>query len=69
MISIRQKYKGTLMINYKKTLRTLLSLRDKIYSVFMLADQSPARTEINYWANFLGKETAFYTGLEKIAGH
>ena len=67
MISLRQKHKGTLMINYKKTLRTLLSLRDQLYSVFMLADQSPARTEINYWASFLGRETPFYMGMEKIA--
>lgn len=55
------------MIHYKKTLRILLSLRDKMYSVFMLADQSPARTEINYWAKFLGRETPFYLGMEKIA--
>jgi KDO2-lipid IV(A) lauroyltransferase len=67
MISIRRKYKNTLMIDYKKTLRTLLSLSDKLYSVFMLADQSPARTEINYWKEFLGRETPFYMGMEKIA--
>lgn len=67
MISIRKKYKNTLMIDYKKTLRTLLSLRDELYAVFMLADQSPAQAEINYWSNFLGRETPFYMGMEKIA--
>jgi KDO2-lipid IV(A) lauroyltransferase len=67
MISVRQKYKDILMIDYKKTLRTLLSLRDELYTVFMLADQSPTRTEINYWASFLGRETPFYMGMEKIA--
>jgi len=67
MINQRQKYKGTLMIDYKKTFRILAGLRDELLAVFMLADQSPAKTEINYWANFLGRETPFYTGLEKIA--
>lgn len=67
MINQRQKFKGTLMIDYKKTFRILSGLRDDVLAVFMLADQSPARTEINYYANFLGRETPFYTGMEKIA--
>ena len=67
MINQRQKYKGTIMINYKKTFRILAGLRDELLAVFMLADQSPAKTEINYWTKFLGRETPFYTGMEKIA--
>jgi KDO2-lipid IV(A) lauroyltransferase len=67
MVSLRQRYKGTLMIDYKKVFRTLLSLRDKLYTVFVLADQSPARTEINNYEHFLGQSTAFYDGMEKVA--
>ena len=67
MINQRQKYNDTLMIDYKKTFRVLSGLRDELLAVFMLADQSPARTEINYWEQFLGRETPFYTGMEKIA--
>jgi Kdo2-lipid IVA lauroyltransferase/acyltransferase len=63
----RQKYKGTLMIDYKKTFRILAGLRNELLAVFMLADQSPARTEINYWAKFLGQATPFYTGMGKLA--
>lgn len=67
MINQRQKYKDTLMIDYKKTMRTLVSLRDRLYTVFMLADQSPAKTEINFWTTFMGQESPFYLGMEKIA--
>ncbi len=32
-----------------------------------IADQIPARGDINYWTNFLNQETAVYLGAEKIA--
>lgn len=67
MVSQRQKYKGTLMIDYKKVFRTLVTLKDKLITVFVLADQSPARTEINYYMEFLGQRTAFYDGMERVA--
>lgn len=67
MIAQRQKYKNTLMIDYRKVFKTLVSLRDKLYTVFVLADQSPALHEIDYFVNFLGRETAFYNGMEKVA--
>lgn len=67
MVNLRQKYKGTLMIDYKKVFRTLVSLRDKLITVFVLADQSPPRTEMNYIVDFMGQKTAFYEGMEKVA--
>jgi KDO2-lipid IV(A) lauroyltransferase len=67
MINIRQKYKGTLMINYKKVFRTLVSLKDKLFTVFILSDQSPPRSELNYFVEFLSQRTAFYDGMEKVA--
>lgn len=67
MIGLRQKYKGTRMIDYKKVFRTLLSLKDQLITVFVLADQSPPRTEMNYFVEFLGQRTAFYDGTEKVA--
>jgi KDO2-lipid IV(A) lauroyltransferase len=67
MIGLRQKYKGTLMIDYKKVFRTLVSLKDKLFTVFVLADQSPPRTEMYYYVEFLGQQTAFFEGMEKVA--
>jgi len=67
MINLRQKYKGTLMIDYKKVFRTLVGYKNKLITVFVLADQSPARTEMNYFVTFMGQKTAFYHGTEKVA--
>ena len=55
------------MTNYKKVLRTLVSLKDQLFAVFILADQSPARTEMRYYVDFLGQKTAFYNNMEKVA--
>lgn len=42
--------------------------RSKITRVLaMAADQSPKKNDDPYWANFLGRDTAFHTGTEKIA--
>ena len=54
------------MINYRNVFRTLLSLKDKLITIFVLADQSPARTEMNYYANFPGQKIAFYDGMKKV---
>ncbi len=67
MIAQRQKYKNTLMIDYRKVFKTLVSLRKKLYTVFVLGDQSPALHENDYFVNFLGRKTAFYNGMEKVA--
>jgi KDO2-lipid IV(A) lauroyltransferase len=32
-----------------------------------LSDQSPPRTELNYFVDFLSQKTAFYDGMEKVA--
>jgi KDO2-lipid IV(A) lauroyltransferase len=34
--------------------------------VAVLADQGPRPDEEQYWSNFLGRETAFFPGLEKL---
>ncbi len=67
MVKQRKKYKGTLMIENKKVFRTLVTLKDKLITVFVLADQSPPPTESNYFLNFFGRKTAFYEGTEKVA--
>lgn len=67
MVKQRQKYKNTLMIDYKNVFKTLVKLRDKLYTIFVLADQSPAVTEVDYFIEFLGQKTAFYLGMEKVA--
>lgn len=67
MVKQRQKYKGTLMIDYKKVFRKLVALKDRLITVFVLTDQSPPRHEMNYFVTFFGQKTAFYDGTEKVA--
>jgi len=33
----------------------------------MVADQTPVKSEIQYWTKFLNQETPIFTGAEKIA--
>jgi len=33
----------------------------------MVADQSPIKSEIHYWTNFLNQDTPIFLGVERIA--
>lgn len=56
-VSIRDSYKKILELEKNRIL----------YSVGLLADQSPPKKYTNYWTHFLNQETAFIQGPEKIA--
>ena len=68
MLKIRGKW-GGLNFTMKKTFREIVSLRkqEKRFLLGLIADQSPARNEIQYWTNFLNQNTAVLLGPEKIA--
>lgn len=55
------------MIESRSAYRSLKQLDDQLNAVVILADQSPAGNEQDYWITFLNQETAFFTGLEKMA--
>lgn len=67
LIEQRQKFINTLMIDYRKVFRTLVKIKEKFYTVFILADQSPPLSEIDFFVEFLNQKTAFYQGIEKVA--
>lgn len=54
-------------INYTQSYRNLVHHKNDCTASIMAADQSPVKSDQNYWATFLNKETAFYDGIEKIA--
>ncbi len=56
-VSISNSYKMILEMEKNRTL----------YSVGLLADQSPPKKYTNYWTHFLNQETPFIQGPEKIA--
>jgi KDO2-lipid IV(A) lauroyltransferase len=53
----------------KKTLRLVAGLKkqNKRFVLGLIADQSPARSEIQYWTNFLTQPTPILLGPEKMA--
>jgi len=68
MYSLRTHF-GAKNIEKKNTLRTMVQLKNENQlSMFgMLSDQSPKRSSIHYWTNFLNQETPTITGAEQLA--
>jgi Kdo2-lipid IVA lauroyltransferase/acyltransferase len=63
----RTKFGGPQMIPFKQTYKTLLSNKHTINAVVNASDQTPARSEINFWTNFLNQNTPFFMGIGKMA--
>lgn len=55
-------------IDFQHTYRNLVKNQKLMvtFNVFA-ADQTPTRSDVNYWSMFLGQDTPFYNGIEKIA--
>lgn len=68
MESLRHRINPDSTIPFQHTLRTLVRNKKEFLSFNVFAnDQTPTRSDINYWSTFLGQDTPFYTGIEKIA--
>ncbi|MEA1785197.1 lysophospholipid acyltransferase family protein [Arenibacter sp. GZD96] len=65
---IRERF-GVHCVPSEKGYRTLIGLKDSKDPVLncIIGDQSPTKTSTKYWFEFLNRETAFFTGAEKIA--
>lgn len=63
----RTKFGGPQMIPFKQTYKTLLSNKHTLNAVVNASDQTPARSEINFWTSFLNQQTAFFMGIGKMA--
>lgn len=57
---------GTRLIAVNTALRALLERRSTVRIIALVADQGPRPDEDKVWYRFLGRDTAFYPGLEKI---
>jgi len=58
---------GSLLIESKSALPELLKFARQPGIIALVADQGPRPDEEKHWANFLGRDTAFYPGAEKLA--
>lgn len=70
IITIRSRF-GTMQIEQKKAVRTLLGLNreGKQFLVGFLSDQRPNSSNLHHWLNFLNQETAIAVGGEEIGKH
>ena len=58
---------GTRLVPVGEAFRTLLKNRGEARIMALVADQGPRPDEDKVWYPFLGRDTAFFAGLEKIA--
>jgi Kdo2-lipid IVA lauroyltransferase/acyltransferase len=61
---------GIVLVTMKDTLRVVkkeLQEKDSPFALILVADQIPARGDIHFWTRFLGQDSAFFTGGEKLA--
>ncbi len=58
---------GTRLVAVGEALKMLLERRSAPRIMAMVADQGPRPDEDKVWYPFLGRDTAFFAGLEKIA--
>ncbi len=66
MLKVRSRF-NVEPVAVKQVSRTLIKRRNEMYALCLLADQSPTINETKYWTTFLNQDSAFPTGVEKIA--
>ncbi len=66
MIATRSRF-GGVPIEMKQTGREIVRRRRELRGFCMVADQSPAEDELDYFTDFFGKQTPFYSGMATIA--
>jgi Kdo2-lipid IVA lauroyltransferase/acyltransferase len=64
---LRRLHTNDSIIPFKQTLRYMIKNKDKLALTLIAADQTPHRSEITFHANFLNRETPYFTGFERIA--
>ncbi|HSZ25834.1 MAG TPA: lysophospholipid acyltransferase family protein, partial [Cytophagaceae bacterium] len=65
-IKMRSRF-GANPLAMKDVYRSIIRNKNEIRVIAMVADQTPAHSEIQYFTNFLHQNTAFFVGADKIA--
>lgn len=58
---------GAVMVPMKQTLRALVSMKSQSFSLALVGDQTPVKSETHYYTIFLNQQTPIFLGVEKIA--
>lgn len=65
-IAMRSRF-GATLVSMKSIARKLIEYRGEATMTVMVGDQIPARSELNYFTNFLNQPTGVFLGTEKLA--
>ncbi|MDQ4140688.1 MAG: lysophospholipid acyltransferase family protein [Bacteroidota bacterium] len=58
---------GPNLVRMKDTLRYLIQHKKQPRLFCMLSDQTPPKSEIQYWTTFMNRDAGFFVGADKIA--
>lgn len=67
MSKLRIRYAKEGLISFKQTFRVLVKNREHSTLTLLAGDQTPTKSEIEYWTTFLNQDTPLFLGTEKIA--
>lgn len=67
LLCIRRHFGAHLVPAREELVSQVIARRHLIRGIAMLADQSPVSADQKVWLEFLGRDTAFYLGAEKLA--
>jgi KDO2-lipid IV(A) lauroyltransferase len=67
-INFRSKF-GARPLAMKEVYRSVVRNKEEVRVIAMVADQTPAHSEIQYFTTFMNQNTAFFVGADKIARH
>lgn len=65
-IKMRSRF-GATLVDMKGITRKLLQYRNQRTVTVLVGDQTPAKSEIKYFTEFLNQQTAVFLGVEKLA--
>ena len=58
---------NAILVPMKNTLRKMSEYKNQSYIAVLVSDQTPARSEISYYTQFLNQKTPVFLGVEKLA--
>ncbi len=63
---IRSRF-GTIPVAMRQTLRRVVELKDELWNMALLGDQTPGKDDAIHFVDFLNRKTAVFMGVEKLA--
>ena len=66
MKKVRSSF-GVIPLPSQQSYKQFIQHKNEVILSFIVADQAPSKNGEHHWTEFLNQETAFFTGLEKMA--